>query len=86
MTVRPSGPLRVNNGDGIMPAVLAGIGLAVLPDFILRDALDAGQIERVLPDWSLASGGAYWVAPARRPRPKRVELLGDFLARKLSRR
>lgn len=86
VTVRPSGPLRVNNGDAMMPAVLAGIGLTVLPDFLLGDTLDTGQLERVLPDWSLASGGAYWIAPARRPRPKRVELLGDFLARKLSRR
>ena len=84
VTVRPSGPLRVNNGDAVMPALIAGVDLAILPEFILRDALDAHQIERLLPNWSLASGGAYWVTPAQRPRPKRVELLGDFLARKLS--
>lgn len=74
----------MNNGDAVMPALIAGVDLAILPDFILRHALDAGQIEKLLPNWSLASGGAYWVTPARRPRPKRVELLGDFLARKLS--
>src|SRR6266581_9456042 len=52
-TVRPSGPLRVNNGDAMMPALTAGTGLGILPEFILRDALDAGRLERVLPDWSL---------------------------------
>lgn len=41
-TVRPSGPLRVNNGDAMMPALIAGIGLGVLPEFIVRDALADG--------------------------------------------
>lgn len=31
-SVRPSGPLRVNNGDAMMPALVAGTGLGVLPD------------------------------------------------------
>ena len=30
-TVRPSGPLRVNNGDAMMPVLIAGTGLGVLP-------------------------------------------------------
>jgi hypothetical protein len=30
-TVRPSGPLRVNNGDAMMPALIAGTGLGILP-------------------------------------------------------
>jgi len=34
--VRPSGPLRVNNGDAMMPALIAGTGLGILPEFILR--------------------------------------------------
>jgi DNA-binding transcriptional LysR family regulator len=86
VSLRPSGPLRVNNGDAMLPALIAGTGLGILPEFILRDALGAGQLERLLPDWSLASGGVYWVTPVLKPRPKRVEVLGEFLARKLSRR
>ena len=84
-TVRPSGPLRVNNGDAMMPALIAGTGLGILPEFILRDALAAGRLERLLPDWSLPSGAVYWVTPPGGPRPKRVEVLGDFLVEKLSR-
>jgi DNA-binding transcriptional LysR family regulator len=52
-TVRPSGPLRVNNGDAMMPALIAGCGLGILPEFILRDALATGRLERLLPDWSI---------------------------------
>ncbi len=85
-TVRPSGPLRVNNGDAMLPALIAGIGIGILPEFIFREALAAGRLERLLPDWSLPSGAVYWVTPPGGPRPKRVEILGDFLVKKLSAR
>src|SRR5436853_2594600 len=84
-SVRPSGPLRVNNGDAMMPALLAGTGLGILPEFFLREALAAGRLERVLPNWSLPLGAVYWVTPPGGPRPKRVEVLGDFLVEKLAR-
>ena len=84
-TVRPSGPLRVNNGDAMLPALTAGTGLGILPEFILREALAAGRLERLLPDWSLPLGAVYWVTPPGGPRPKRVEVLGDFLVEKLTR-
>jgi DNA-binding transcriptional LysR family regulator len=82
-TVRPSGPLRVNNGDAMMPALTAGVGLGILPEFILRDALAAGRLERLLPDWSLPAAAVYWVTPPGGPRPKRVEVLADFLVENL---
>ena len=83
-SVRPTGPLRVNNGDAMMPALIAGIGLAILPEFIVRDALAAGQLEILLSGWSLPSGAVYWVTPPGGPRPKRVEILADFLVKKLA--
>jgi DNA-binding transcriptional LysR family regulator len=83
-SVRPSGPLRVNNGDAMMPALIAGTGLGILPEFILRDTLAADRLERLLPDWSLPSGAVYWVTPPGGPRPKRVEVLADFLVEKLA--
>ena len=84
-TVRPSGPLRVNNGDAMMPALIAGSGLGILPEFILRDALATSLLERLLPDWSIPLGAVYWLTPPAGPRPKRVEILGDFLIEKLAR-
>ena len=83
-SVRPSGPLRVNNGDAMMPALIAGIGLGVLPEFIVREALTDGRLQRLLPEWTLSSGAVYWLTPPGGPRPKRVDLLRDFLAGKLS--
>ncbi|MEI9995866.1 MAG: LysR family transcriptional regulator [Rhizomicrobium sp.] len=84
-TVHPSGgPLRVNNGDAMLPGLIAGLGLGVLPDFILREALAEGRLERVLPDWSLGQSALHWVTPPGGPRPARVEVLGEFLAQKLA--
>jgi DNA-binding transcriptional LysR family regulator len=82
--VRPSGRLRVNNGDAMLPALIAGTGLGVLPEFIVRYALADRRLERLLPEWSLPSGAVHWLMPAGGLRPKRVEVLGEFFAQKLS--
>jgi hypothetical protein len=53
-------------------------------EFILRDALATSLLERLLPDWSIPLGAVYWLTPPAGPRPKRVEVLGDFLVEKLA--
>jgi len=83
-SVWPSGPLRVNNGDAILPALIAGTGLGIQPDFFVRDALQSGLLERLLPDWSIPLGAVYWITPEG-PTPKRVEVLGQFLNKSLAR-
>ncbi len=83
-SVRPSGPLRANNGDAMMPALVAGTGLGILPDFLLREALDSNLLERLLPDWSIPLGAIYWPTPSEGPLPMRVKVLGDFLIEKLT--
>ena len=83
-SVRPSGPLRVTNGDALMPALIAGVGIAVLPQFIVGDSLKTGALEAILTDWSLPSGALHLLTPPGGPRPARVEALLEFLTRKLS--
>jgi DNA-binding transcriptional LysR family regulator len=34
----------------------AGLGIGVLPEFLCRQGLAAGKLQRVLPDWSLVEG------------------------------
>lgn len=45
--VRPVAALRVNNGDMMLDATLAGLGLALLPTFIVGAALKAGSLVNV---------------------------------------
>ena len=79
-SVRPAGQLRVNNGEALLPAVIAGLGIADLPDFIVNDAIEAGEIEVILKGWKQAEGAVHLVTPPGGPRPARVEVLADFLA------
>jgi DNA-binding transcriptional LysR family regulator len=80
-SVRPGGPLRVNNGEALMPALLAGLGIAVLPGFIVGDAIASGEVEVILEGWTQAEGAVHLVLPPGGPRPARVEALADFLTR-----
>jgi DNA-binding transcriptional LysR family regulator len=84
--VRPTGPLKINNGDAMLPALLAGLGIAVLPDFIVGEAIKDGRLEVLMPDWQMPLGGLHLVMPAGGPRPARVEAFTEFLAKRLSRR
>ena len=79
-SVRPAGPLRVNNGEALMPALLAGLGIADLPDFIVGDAIASGEVEVILKGWKQIEGAVHLVTPPGGPRPARVEVLADFLA------
>ena len=80
VSVRPAGQLRVNNGEALMPALLAGLGIADLPDFIVGDAIASGEVEVILKGWKQPEGAVHLVMPPGRPRPARVEALAEFLA------
>lgn len=80
-SVRPAGQLRVNNGEALIPALVAGLGIADLPDFIVGDAIASGQVEIILKGWKQAEGAVHLVMPPGGPRPMRVEVLSDFLAK-----
>jgi DNA-binding transcriptional LysR family regulator len=85
VTVRPSGQLRVNNGEALLPAVIAGTGIADLPDFIVAEAIAEKKVEVILKDWKQVEGAVHLVMPPGGPRPARVEALIDYLADQLAR-
>lgn len=79
-SVRPAGQLRVNNGEALMPALLAGLGIADLPDFLVGEAIARGEVEVILKGWKQPEGAVHLVTPPGGPRPARVDVLADFLA------
>jgi DNA-binding transcriptional LysR family regulator len=84
VSVRPAGPLRVNNGEALLPAVLAGLGIADLPEFIVGDAIAAGKVETILKGWKQPEGAVHLVTPPGGPRPARVEVLAEFLVQQFA--
>ncbi len=82
--IAPTGTLRVTNADALVPTVLAGLAIAELPDFIAGEYLRDGRMEAILTDWTLETGGLYFVTPSVRARPAKVEVLAKFLVERLS--
>jgi len=82
-SVRPAGQLRVNNGEAVMPALIAGLGIADLPEFIVGEAIASGEVEVILKDWTQPESAVHLVTPPGGPRPARVEAFAEFLAAKL---
>src|ERR1043166_8393080 len=83
-SVRPAGPLRVNNGEALMPALLAGLGIADLPEFIVGDAIASGAVEVILKGWKQPEGAVHLVTPPGGPRPARVDALAEFLTKQFA--
>jgi DNA-binding transcriptional LysR family regulator len=84
-TVVPAGPLFANNGDIAVPWLVAGGGIAALPDFIAEEALVSGALVRILTDWSLPQSHLHLLSPPSRLRPARVRALSDYLVEVLKR-
>jgi DNA-binding transcriptional LysR family regulator len=76
--------IRANNGDVLVPSLVAGVGVAVLPDFIVGPGLADGRLEEVLTEWTAAPIALHLVMPPGGPRPARVEALATYLTKALS--
>jgi DNA-binding transcriptional LysR family regulator len=72
--------LRVNNAEGLEPALRAGLGLALQPEFLAYEDLQSGRLQTTLDDWQIAPIALHIVTPPGRTRPARVHALIEFLA------
>jgi len=64
-------------------AALAGLGIAKLPESVVREDLASGALTRVLPDWNSPQGILHAVFPSRRGLLPAVRAFIDFLAERL---
>jgi len=73
--------LAVNNAYGMLRAVISGLGLAALPDFV---AAEHPHLVRVLPEVAGPPNEAYFVYPEELRASKRISVFRDFLLRKVA--
>tara|TARA_R110000772_G_scaffold49100_1_gene112207 strand:- start:556 stop:1446 length:891 start_codon:yes stop_codon:yes gene_type:complete len=84
ISVRPKCRFQSNNGDIMLPGLVAGRGIGYLPDFLCQDAIDRGDLLTLLPGWSFGEIALNLVMPPSPHRPARVNALVDFLKQCLS--
>ena len=77
----PKQVLRVNNVYGIYRAVKSGMGIASLPDFVVRE--DKGLV-RVLTNLEGPTLDAYFVYPEVLRHSKRIAVFRDFLIKRIA--
>lgn len=67
----------------MLEAARRGIGVAMLPEFVCAPAVARGELEVLLPEWSVPEGIMHFVYPSRRGLLPAVRALVDFLAEQL---
>lgn len=82
--VTVSGPLHANNGDILAQAAVAGMGIALLPNFIVERAVADGRLVPVLCDWEAPAITVNAVYPSSRRVPMKTRAFIDFLVAELS--
>ena len=77
--IRSAGWLSVNDGQSLLNACIAGLGIAYLPSFLYANAMEQGQVVDVMPDLPVESTGIYAVYPPGRFTQPKVRAFIDFL-------
>ena len=71
--------LHLANGDAVREAGIAGLGVIILPTFIVHDAIRRGDLEIILRDHIRPPMGMYAVVPPSKNMPARTRAFIDFL-------
>lgn len=83
VSVRVQGNLALSTVDALQDAVLAGLGVAVMPVwFWTRERLD-GQVVQLLPDYRLPDHTIHALTTARQNATSKVRLFVDFVEKTL---
>ncbi|MEI2807630.1 MAG: LysR family transcriptional regulator [Albidovulum sp.] len=80
VAVPVQGRLRYSNAEACLRAAEAGLGLALVPDFVAAPALAAGRVRALLTDCGDEPLGVFALYPPGRHLAARVRVLIDHLA------
>lgn len=78
-TVAVGGVLCSNNGEALMAAAIRGLGIVLLPCFIVDRAIQSGTLRLVLPDYHPSGLTIHLLYPISRHLSIKTRLLVDFL-------
>jgi DNA-binding transcriptional LysR family regulator len=79
IVLRPRGRFKADNGAALLVAALAGLGVAVLPDFLIEAHVTSGALTTVLDNYPPPEAGMFIVRPAGDFLPRKIKALTDIL-------
>lgn len=77
-TVRAGSQVTANNGDFLYELAKAGVGICVLPDFIVARGIARGDVIQVLPEWEVSGLWLTLYYPPYEQLPPLVATFTDF--------
>jgi DNA-binding transcriptional LysR family regulator len=83
ITFRPRGRFVSDSGFAEVAAVVAGLGLNVMPAFLVGPAIARGDLVTLLDDYEIPAAGLYLVRPPPAdPVPNKIRALTDIMVEK----
>lgn len=79
LEIKKAPRLFADSAQALMAFALAGCGVALLPAWLARHALDDGKLVSVLPEYTFARQGIYAVYPDAPHVPAKVRTFIDFM-------
>ena len=79
ISVPVSGPLRVDDDEALSQAVLGGLGIGLLPTFIIGKDLQSGNLQAVLSEYIPVERHVYAIYLPTRHLPNKVRVFIDFM-------
>jgi DNA-binding transcriptional LysR family regulator len=79
VVVHPRGRFKADNGQALAAAAVAGLGLAILPDFLIDEHIASGALVAVLTNYPVPEAGIFVVRPPGIHPPRKVKLLTELL-------
>jgi DNA-binding transcriptional LysR family regulator len=79
ISVRPEGRFKADNGEALLQAAIAGLGVAALPTFMVASSIESGALIPLLLGYPLPEAGLYLVRPPGTLVPRKVRALTDLL-------
>ena len=81
--VKVEGSMKTNSVIVLRAAVLAGVGISVLPRYCIGQDLNEGRLEEILPDYKVESRAINVLLPHSRFSPSKVRVFVNFLRERL---
>lgn len=78
-SVRVQGPLTADNSLALRTSVVAGLGVALTPTFVVQQDLHEGRLVRCLPDFHPEPRSVFAVYPTAKHLSPKVRAFVDFL-------